>query len=210
MITFGAAISVMLLADDSAGRSCVRRVIAKHRTTTILEAHDLAGFLAKMACRRIDLVFADLCLRDPGGMEAIRYAAGLTPRPLIFAISCMDDQSGVIPAIAAGASGFLCRDDDQDAVAHAISVGMSGGATVTPSVACRLQHLLRERRPDPLTPCEAKVLALSAQGFSYPEIAERVGCSTSMVYAHVRQVYAKVQADGFAQRPHRTRIQELT
>ena len=209
MTTFGAAISVMPLEHDSAGRSCVRRVIAQQRAM-LLEAHDLAAFLAKMACRRIDLVFADLCLRDPGGIEAIRYAAGLTPRPLVFAISCMDDQSGVVPAIAAGASGFLCRDDDQDAVAHAISVGMSGGATVTPSVACRLLHLLRERRPNPLTPCEAEMLALSARGFSYPEIAERMGCSTSMVYAHVRQVYAKVQADGYAQRPHWTRIRELT
>lgn len=208
MTTFGAAISVMLLEHDSAGRSCVRRVIVQQRAM-LLEAHDLAAFLAKMACRRIDLVFADLCLRDPGGIDAIRYAAGLSPRPLIFAISCMNDQSGVIPAIAAGASGFLCKGDDREVVAHAISVGMSGGATVTPSVACRLLHLLRERLPDALTPCETEVLALSAQGFSYPEIAERVGCSTSMIYAHVRQVYAKVQS-GLAERPHRVCAREPT
>ncbi|GAB3097262.1 response regulator transcription factor [Lysobacter terrae] len=217
MSSFGSTtLSVLLLDDQPAGRDLLRAALCTARSDiAIHEADSLAGFFAAICARNFDLVLVDLLLPDGSGLDALRRAAALAPSPLLLAVSSMSDQTSVIKAITAGAHGFLCKHDDPIAIAHAISIGLSGGATVTPIIACRLLQMLREssvgtpRLSSSLTPRESEVLVLASKGFKWSEIAQMTASRPSTIYTHVRHIYDKLQVRCLSQCLHEARSQGL-
>lgn len=216
MSSFGSTtLSVLLLDDQPTGRELLRTALSAARADiAIHEADSLAGFYAAICTRPFDLVLVDLLLPDGSGLDALRHAAALAPAPLLLAVSSMSDQTSVIKAISAGAHGFLCKHDDPIAIAHAISIGLSGGATVTPIIACRLLQMLRDSavshpRLSSLTPRESEVLVLASKGFRYSEIARMTASRPSTIYTHVRHIYEKLQVSCLSQALHEARCQGL-
>ena len=105
-------------------------------------------------------------LRMPGmdGAAAIRALAEDGDRARVLVLTTYDSDSDVVPALEAGATGYLLKDTPRDELVRAIRAAARGEAVLSPSVATRLVSQLRAPAQDALSERELEVLTLIAQG----------------------------------------------
>ncbi len=141
---------------------------------------------------------------DARDRSATRRSAGTK----ILILTTFDLDEYVYEALRAGASGFLLKDTDPDALLDAIRVVAAGEALLAPSVTRRLIAEFA-RRPatahaqlgdlEQLTEREREVLALVARGLSNAEIATELFISPATAKTHVSRVMMKLDARDRAQ-----------
>ncbi len=142
---------------------------------------------------RPDVVLMDLRMPRCDGVEATRRLRERAPSTQIIVLTTYADDRSVLDALRAGARGFLTKDSGADEIARAIAAVVRGDAAIDPAV----QHHLVEAvatgpdLPDGLTPREAEVLGLIADGLSNREIAERLFVSEATVKSHVNHLFTK-------------------
>ncbi len=142
---------------------------------------------------RPDLMFLDLELPDLDGVEVIRRVRIQAPQVRIVVFTAFDRDEQIVGAIRAGAEGYLLKGAPREQVFRAIRVVHSGGSLIEPMVASKLFRQVRED-PDALTPREAEVLGLVAQGQSNRQIAKALFVSERTVKFHVSSILAKLGA----------------
>jgi DNA-binding NarL/FixJ family response regulator len=146
-----------------------------------------------------DVVLMDLNMPGLPGLEAIRriVAQGSAqettqrPAPAVLVLTMVDDDDTVTAALRVGARGYLLKGAVQEDVLAALRTVAGGGAVFGAGAAQRV--LSGERRIGDLTPREAEVLALVADGRSNPEIARELDLSLKTVQNHVSNVLTKLQ-----------------
>jgi DNA-binding NarL/FixJ family response regulator len=139
-----------------------------------------------------DVVLMDLRMPGTDGVTAIRRMAerGIAARVLV--LTTYDTDSDVLPAIEAGATGYLLKDARQDELFRAVRAAARGEAVLAPSVATRLLGQIRAPAREPLSPRELEVLALVARGTTNREAAVRLFISEATVKTHLLHIYAKL------------------
>jgi DNA-binding NarL/FixJ family response regulator len=121
-----------------------------------------------------------------------------SPRSRVIVLTSFLDDERLMPAIEAGADGYLLKDVEPAELARAIRTAQAGEAMIDPTVAGRLLRRLSEPRapqlPDAerLTPREREVLELIAAGRSNKRIAFELGISEKTVKTHVGHLLAKL------------------
>jgi len=169
--------------------------------TVVASAADGAEAVALSAEHHPDVVLMDVRMPEMDGIEATRQiaAAGENgPRILILTTFDLDDY--VYDALQAGASGFLLKDVPAETLFEAVRVIAGGEALLAPAITRRLiaefaRLRPRQVRPDSLaelTPREAEILGLVAEGLSNREIADRLVLSDETVKTHVSHVLRKL------------------
>ena len=162
-----------------------------------------AESLAAIEQHRLDLLITDLKLPDGNGVDAIRTLRRKQPTAEAMVISVLADETTVLDAIAAGASGYLLKDADSIDLIEAITDLMAGRSPISSRIARVLVQRLgahpRENHPPgaargALTAREMDILWGIAKGFTYAEIAERLGVSRQTVPVHIRNIYRKLEA----------------
>ncbi len=210
----------VLLEDDPHARHVLRIALtqATAQPLDLHEAETVAACRALLDAAPCDLLLADLSLPDGSGIEAIRHATTLSPRPTVLVVSSLADEEIVVEAIATGASGYVSKLDPPEEITHAIEIMFAGGSCISPAIAQRLMQLVRRQgntctpQPAPhaqLTEAERGVLQLAAQGHTYRRIAQINGIQPSTVYTHVRHIYEKLQVSNLAQALYQARLQHL-
>jgi DNA-binding NarL/FixJ family response regulator len=135
------------------------------------------------------------------------------PQCQVLVLTTYADDDSVFPALRAGARGYLTKDSDSDQLETAIRHVHEGRTWLDPVVQERLvvAALQTETRldesddqgadalPDGLTPREAEVLALIADGLSNAQICARLVVSPATVKTHVNRIFAKIGARDRAQ-----------
>jgi DNA-binding NarL/FixJ family response regulator len=189
----------VLLADD-------QRVVREGLGTLLglLEGIELVGTaadgeeaLALAARHDPDVVLIDLRMPRLDGIEAIRRLAARGPRPRAIALTTYADDASVLGALRAGARGYLTKDAGAEQIRAAVEAVARGEAALDPAVQHHVLAALTEPGaeapdlPDGLTPREAEVLALIAEGLTNAEIAERLVVSAATVKTHVNHIFAK-------------------
>jgi DNA-binding NarL/FixJ family response regulator len=161
------------------------------------EALDLAAQLDP------DIVLMDLSMPRLNGTEAIRRLAERGPRPRAIALTTYADDASVLGALRAGARGYLTKDAGADEIRAAMEAVARGEAALDPAVQHHVVAALATPTaaalPDDLTPREAEVLGLIAEGLTNAEIAERLVVSAATVKSHVNHIFAKIGARDRAQ-----------
>lgn len=202
-------ITVALVEDDASIRERFARVIGSDPTLHFaFGAANATDLFAWFADNPVDVLLVDLGLPDVPGLEVIRRCRGMQPTCAVMVITMFGDEANMLRAFEAGAGGYLLKDGtERDLAAHVLSLH-AGGSPMSPIIARQLLVRWRagplptpapERRtltapapPDALSRREAEVLDLIARGFTYPEIAQKLGLSVTTVQTHVRNIYGKL------------------
>jgi DNA-binding NarL/FixJ family response regulator len=107
-------------------------------------------------------------------------------------LTTYDMDSDVLPAIEAGATGYLLKDSPRDELFRAVEAAARGQAVLSPAVATRLMGQMRQPATEPLSQRELEVLELIAQGSTNREAAKALFISEATVKTHLLHVYAKL------------------
>ncbi|WP_306323823.1 MULTISPECIES: response regulator transcription factor [unclassified Streptomyces] len=162
------------------------------------------GAEAVHVCRetRPDLVLMDVRMPGTDGIEATRRISRELPDTRVVMLTTFDLDEYVYDALAAGASGFLLKDMLAERLFEAVRIVAAGEALLAPTVTRRLIAEFTRLRPravpeqaravGALTPREAEVLRLIAEGLSNQEIAARLVVGAETVKTHVSRVLAKL------------------
>jgi DNA-binding NarL/FixJ family response regulator len=155
-----------------------------------------------------DVVLMDLRMPRLDGIEATRLLRERQPGVRVIALTTYADDESVLGALRAGARGYLTKDASGEDIRAAIITVAAGEAALDPAVQHTVVAALADGRaagaggagsadecrlelPDDLTPREAEVLELIAEGLSNAEIAERLYVSPTTVKSHINHLFAK-------------------
>jgi DNA-binding NarL/FixJ family response regulator len=149
-----------------------------------------------------DVVLMDLRMPRCDGVEATRRLREHHPNIKVLMLTTYADDRAVIDALRAGARGYLTKDVGAEEIQRAFRQLTRGQAAIDPAVQHHLLDVITagpapgqaepaSHLPDGLTPREAEVLTLIAQGLSNSEIAERLVVNETTVKSHINHLFSK-------------------
>ncbi|MQY09392.1 response regulator transcription factor [Actinomadura macrotermitis] len=202
----GRPIRVLLADDQTLVRAGFRVLLERADDIEVVgEAADGDEAVALARAHRPDVVLMDVRMPGTDGLAATR--AVLADERLgatrVVVLTTFDDDEYVFGALRAGASGFLLKDIDPEALRQAVRTVMAGDALLAPSVTRRLISAFVSRpggapvdpgRLAALTGREREVVTLVAQGLSDQDIAGRLTMSPATAKTHVNRAMVKAGA----------------
>jgi NarL family two-component system response regulator LiaR len=137
----------------------------------------------------------DLVMPRLDGVQAMRELRARVPAARVIVLTSFLDDDRLLPAIRAGAAGYLLKNVEPAELARAVRAADAGEALIDPAVAARLVDALADddrRDEQPLTAREQEVLDLIARGYANKRIALELGIAEKTVKTHVGHVLAKL------------------
>ncbi|KND24767.1 response regulator [Streptomyces anulatus] len=197
--TAARAISLVVVDDHPVVRDGLRGMFAAAPGFEVLgEASN--GVDALTAVERLDpdVVLMDLRMPGGGGVAAIAELTRRGARSKVLVLTTYDTDSDTLPAIEAGATGYLLKDAPREELFAAVRAAADGRSVLSPAVASRLMTRVRTPAADPaetaLSAREREVLVLVARGTTNREIAAELFISEATVKTHLTHVFAKLGA----------------
>jgi DNA-binding NarL/FixJ family response regulator len=186
----------VLLADDHDLFRAGLRVLLQDLGgfEVVAEAGDGREALRQVGELRPDVVLMDLMMPGLNGLEATARMAREFPGVRVLVLSMNAAEEFVLPAVRAGASGYILKNARPAELEQAIRAVARGETYLTPAVSGHLIDDCRRRTPgeadslDKLTPRQREVLQLVAEGHSSKEIARRLGVSVKTVETYRSQL----------------------
>jgi DNA-binding NarL/FixJ family response regulator len=159
------------------------------------EAADGDEALAAAERLRPDVVLMDLVMPRLDGVAAMRALRERLPQARVIVLTSFLDDDKLLPALRAGAAGYLLKNSEPQELARAVRAAQAGEALLDPAVGARVVEALAGAEEDPLdrlTPREREVLQLIGRGFPNKQIARELDVSERTVKTHVGHVLAKL------------------
>ncbi|MCY1653747.1 response regulator [[Kitasatospora] papulosa] len=191
-------ITLLVVDDHPVVRDGLRGMFASAPGFEVLgEAADGVTAVELTARLDPDVVLMDLRMPGGGGVAAIAELIRLGARSRVLVLTTYDTESDTLPAIEAGATGYLLKDAPREELLTAVRAAADGRTVLSPAVASRL--VSRVRTPaaparEPLSVREREVLRLVARGTSNRGIAAELFISEATVKTHLTHVFAKLGA----------------
>ncbi|MCP3424995.1 response regulator transcription factor [Rothia sp. AR01] len=148
-----------------------------------------------------DVVVMDMQMPVMDGVEATRLITREFPRTRVLAVTTFSSEQYLVPALRAGASGYIVKDAEPDEVIAAIRGVNEGNGVIAPQVASDLIDAVRDASSGPLLPGmtvehglterELAVVLSLAQGNSNAEIAAELYLAEATVKTHMGRVMDK-------------------
>jgi DNA-binding NarL/FixJ family response regulator len=182
-------IKVLVVDDHPVVRQGLRTFLDLQDDMTVVgESADGESCVDDAARLRPDVILLDLRMPVADGVAALN---GLRDNPArVLVITSFTEPSAVLPAVRAGAAGYVYKDVDPPALAAAIRSVHAGHVLLHPDVARLLA--MGDQRPAELTARERDVLAEVARGRSNREIARALTLSEKTVKTHVSSILGKL------------------
>ena len=211
-------VRILLVEDDEPVRERLARIIEGWPGGRLIaDCGTLAEAKRVIVDQAIDLLITDLNLPDGHGVQAIELLRERQPAAEAMVISVLADDTTVIAAIEAGATGYLLKDSDPLDIVSAIGDLLAGHSPISSKIARTFVRRLSSRQSAstapssassgapalaptpvgarPLTPREIDILWGIAKGFTYAELAQNLQISNQTVPVHIRNIYRKLQAN---------------
>jgi DNA-binding NarL/FixJ family response regulator len=138
-----------------------------------------------------DVVLMDLRMPVMDGVATITELRNRGHRAGVLVLTTYDRDEDIVPAIEAGATGYLLKDTPREDLFRAVRAASRGEPALTPSVASRLMGRMRTK-PQTLSPREIEVLELAARGRTNREIGKVLHVSEATVKTHLLRAYDKL------------------
>jgi two-component system, NarL family, response regulator DevR len=209
-----APVRVMLVDDHDLVRQGIRALLDAHAEVEVVaEAESADAAIAAADEHHPDIVVMDIDLGDGSGIEATREIRGRHAEIKVLMLTASDDQEARFSSILAGASGYVLKEVNSDALVTAIQVLRDGGSLIDPE----LVHALtvwaaagaemaqsaagtRAERGVELSAQQNRVLALMAKGLTNKQIGAELGLSEKTVRNYVSSILGKLNLTGRALR----------
>jgi DNA-binding NarL/FixJ family response regulator len=185
----------VVVVDDHAvvRRGLIDVLSASGDIEVVADVDDGAAAVAAVGRHHPDVVLMDLSMPGMDGAEATRRLSAETPEVPVVILTSFSEQTRIVDAIDAGATGYLLKDADPDELLRGVRAAAAGEAPFSPKAAKAL--LTRASRPQPeaeLTAREREVLACVAAGLPNKLIARRLAISEKTVKSHLTSVFQRI------------------
>ncbi|GIH97295.1 response regulator [Planobispora siamensis] len=186
-------VRLVIVDDHPVVRDGLRGMFVEQADLEVVgEAEDGERGLAVAARERPDVVLTDLHMPGLGGADFIRLLAERVPSARVLVLTTYDGDDDVLPALTAGAVGYLLKDSPRDEVFRAVRAAAVGETVLSPSVAARVLNRVRTPAPAELSERERAVLGLVARGCTNKEAAAELFISETTVKTHLAHIYTKL------------------
>ena len=165
------------------------------------EAADGEAAVRLILEQRPDVVLLDLRLPLLSGIDVMKQVHAQLPHVRFLVLTTYDTDEYIVPALNAGAQGYLLKDATPDELAHGVRQLMQGGAPLEAGVAAKLLESMSDARGgEELSARELEVLRLLATGAGNKAIAARLNLSENTIKTHLSHIFDKlnVQSRGEA------------
>jgi RNA polymerase sigma factor (sigma-70 family) len=189
------SIRVLVVDDHEVVREGLRTFLRLQEGIEVVgEAGDGEEAVAEADRLTPDVVLMDLEMPRLGGVEALQRIRGARAETRVIVLTSFGDDDKLMPAVRAGASGYLLKSAPPQEVVRAIRAAHEGDAVIDPKAAGRLLDALARvpAATQPLTPREREVLTLVCRGLPNKQIARELGLSEKTVKTHVGHILAKL------------------
>lgn len=193
-------IRIALIDDSPLIRLGLRAALEDRAEFAIIgEAPNAADGLALVDRERPDVVLLDLRLPDRPGYAACRDILQRRPATKVLILTSSTDERNVHDAIAAGAHGYLLKDNDSESLAQAILQVQAGRSVLDPTLHDQVLRLVKQRpgqsaadRIKTLSHQEQRVVALLSTGLTNKEIGEQLGLTEKTVKNYLATIFDKL------------------
>lgn len=148
--------------------------------------------VARAVGQAVDVVLMDLRMPEMDGVEAIAALRQKAPGIRVLVLTTFDSETDVLPAIEAGATGYLLKDAPTEELLRAVRAAHRGESVLSPSVAGQLMGQVRSPSGRALSERELEVLRLVADGASNRAAASRLFISEASIKTHLQHIYDKL------------------
>jgi two-component system, NarL family, response regulator LiaR len=188
---------VLLVDDHAVVREGLRSFLElQDGIEVVAEAADGEAAVRAAEAWKPDVVLMDLVMPRLDGVGAMRELRRRLPSARVIVLTSFPDDDRLLPAIRAGAAGYLLKNADPQEVVRAVRAAHAGEALLDPGVAARLVEAIAQppgaEPAERLTPREREVLALIARGMPNKLIARELEISEKTVKTHVGHLLAKL------------------
>ncbi|HYZ02077.1 MAG TPA: response regulator transcription factor [Candidatus Binatia bacterium] len=189
---------VLITDDQTLFRSGLAKLLeADKRIEVIGEAGDGEEAIEMVDSMSPDVVLMDLKMPNLDGVEATARITQAHPEVKVLVLTTFDADNHFIQALKAGASGYVLKDSEPDAIVSSILAVVSGERVMATAVANRVLDMLTgtvtpKEFYDGLTPREIEILKLLAAGMANKQIAYNLKISEKTVRNHVSNTYEKL------------------
>ncbi|MFD6040234.1 response regulator [Streptomyces koyangensis] len=187
-------ITLLLVDDHPVVRDGLRAMFTATPGFTVL-GESSSGVEAVDMTLRLDpdVVLMDLRMPGGNGVDAIAELTRRGARARVLVLTTYDTDTDTLPAIEAGATGYLLKDAPRDDLLAAVRAAADGRPVLSPTVASRLFNVVRgPATPPEISDREREVLSLVARGTSNRAIAATLFISEATVKTHLTHIYAKL------------------
>lgn len=149
----------------------------------------------------VDVILMDIEMPEMDGIEATERVAEKYPHIKVIMLTVFDDEQRIFRAIRAGAMGYILKDEPPEKILQSIKMIMAGGAPMSPGIAAKTLHLMRNPKRAMQEPADEKVelsrremqvLEQISQGMDYQRIANNLYISPATVRKHIENIYRKL------------------
>ena len=196
-------IRVLIADDHMVVRAGLRAILdAAPDLLPVGEASDGAEAVRLAGETAPDVVLMDLRMPGVDGIQAIQQIKARYPQVQIVILTTYDDDQYIVRGLRAGARGYLLKDTARNVLFDTIRAAARGESLLPAEVVDKMVAHLQGPQPaqtEELSPREAQVLALLAEGSANKEIARELGITERTVKAHVTGIFNKLGAGSRAE-----------
>lgn len=186
-------IRLLVVDDHPVVRGGLRDTFAHAEDIVVVgEAGDGAEGIDRAMALKADVVLMDLRMPGMDGVAATAALRERAPSIRVLILTTFDSESDVLPAIEAGAIGYLLKDALPDELMRAVQAAARGESVLAPSVTQHLMGQVRRPGAGALTDREKQVLQLVANGRSNREAAAALFIGEASIKTHLQHIYDKL------------------
>jgi DNA-binding NarL/FixJ family response regulator len=186
-------IKILLADDHPVVRSGLRALLASQSDFEIVGEASDGEAAANLAIALVpDLILMDLQMPILDGLGAIKRIRDKLPKANILVLTTYGTDSDILPALEAGAIGYLLKDTPPEQLFQAVRNVASGAMALAPRVAEKITQRLTDPSRNTLSSREIEVLDLAAQGNPNKEIARKLFITEATVKSHFVHIFSKL------------------